>query len=264
MTTARRQRTHDGVLQSLTEHGPLTRAELSRLTGLSRSAIATAVSLLTDEGLVAEGTHAGNTGPVSRGRRPTVVALRRRPGAVLAIDFGHAHITAVIAGTSGNLLAESSVVLDVDSQPQQALGTATELAAQALARAGHTSGEITGIAAGIPGPLDIRTQVVRAPTILREWVGLNPAEELSRRFGQPVAVANDADMGGRGEHTSAATSAPPASPWQKASGNPSTATPSLPAPLPSSSPSAHSSSAPNSSAPWQPPSSNQPSARPEP
>ena len=200
MTSPRRQRTHEHILQVLAQHGDLTRAELSRLTGLSRSAIASAVTLLSDEGLLTEES-TGPAGPAARGRRPTVIALHRRPGVVLAIDFGHAHITAAIAGNAGTLLAECSAALDVDSQPQQALDTATELAAQALAAAGHTSGEITGIAAGIPGPLDIRTQVVRAPTILREWIGLNPAEELSRRFGQPVAVANDADMGGRGEHT---------------------------------------------------------------
>ncbi|QHA08101.1 ROK family protein [Streptomyces broussonetiae] len=33
-----------------------------------------------------------------------------------------------------------------------------------------------------------------------EWIGLNPAEELSRRFGHQILVANDADMGSRGEH----------------------------------------------------------------
>nr|WP_165845423.1 ROK family transcriptional regulator [Streptacidiphilus pinicola] len=200
MTSSRRQRTHEQVLQVLAQHGDLTRAELGRLTGLSRSAIASAVTLLSDEGLLTEQTPVP-AGTGARGRRPTVVALRRRPGVVLAIDFGHSHITAAIADTSGRLLAESSAALDVDSQPQQALDTATELAAQALARTGHTSGAITGIAAGIPGPLDIRTQAVRAPTILREWIGLNPAEELTRRFGQPVAIANDADMGARGEHT---------------------------------------------------------------
>lgn len=198
MTSSRRRRTHEQILQSLAQHGDLTRAELSRLTGLSRSAIASAVTLLSAEGLLAEDAPSP-TGPAARGRRPTVVALRRRPGVVLGIDFGHFHITAAVATTSGRLLAESSAVLDVDSRPQDALDSVTKLAARALAAAERTSGEITGIAAGIPGPLDIRTQVVHAPTILREWIGLNPAEELSRRFGHPVLVANDADMGARGE-----------------------------------------------------------------
>ena len=183
----------------LAEHGALTRTDLSRNAGLSRSAIGSAVASLLQEGFVTEETPA-DTGPTRRGRRSTVVALRRRPGIVLAIDFGHAHVTAAIATTAGEVLAESSTTLDVDSQPERALDCAAALAAETLRTAGRAAAEITGIAAGIPGPLDIGTQVVRAPTILREWIGINPAAELSRRFGHPVAIANDADMGARGEH----------------------------------------------------------------
>ncbi|WP_084701531.1 ROK family transcriptional regulator [Streptacidiphilus anmyonensis] len=197
--SSRRRRTHEHILAALSEHGALSRADLSRLTGLSRSAVGHAVGFLADAGHLTEDIPAG-TGR-TRGRRPTVVTLQRRPGVVLGIDFGHSHITAATATTSGTLLAEATTALDVDSRPQQALDAVTDLAAQALAQSGHTADQIKGIAAGIPGPLDIRTHVVRAPTILRDWIGLNPAQELSRRFGHPVAVANDADMGARGEHT---------------------------------------------------------------
>lgn len=197
--SARRRRTNDQVLAVLHEHGAVTRADLCRLTGLSRSAVGSAVSSLLADELVTEDTSPA-VGAAGRGRRPTVVALRRRPGVVLALDFGHAHVTAAIATTSGDLLAESSRGLDVDNDPHQALDAAATLAEQSLQVAGHTAKEIIGIAAGIPGPLDIRTQIVRAPTILAEWIGLSPAEELGRRFGRPVAVANDAQMGVRGEH----------------------------------------------------------------
>ncbi|HZE30004.1 MAG TPA: ROK family transcriptional regulator, partial [Actinoallomurus sp.] len=197
--SARRRRTHDQVLAVLAEHDTVTRADLSRLTGLSRSAIGSAVASLLSWGLITEETPADIT-PTGRGRPPTVVALRRPPGIVLALDFGHAHVTAAIATTAGQLLTESSTMLDVDSRPERALDAAATLADRGLRTAGRTASEIVGTAAGIPGPLDVRTQVVRAPTILREWIGLNPAEELGRRFGHPVAVANDADMGARGEH----------------------------------------------------------------
>jgi predicted NBD/HSP70 family sugar kinase len=186
-------------LAVLAEHGPVTRADLGLFTGLSRSAVSSAVASLQADGLVTEDAPAG-IGPAGRGRRPTVVALVRRSGFVLALDFGHAHVTAAVATTSGELLAESSSTLDVDSHPHQALDVAASLAEQSLHQAGHRLEDVIGIAAGIPGPLDIRTQVVRAPTILGEWIGLSPAEELSRRFGRPVAVANDAQMGACGEH----------------------------------------------------------------
>ena len=40
---------------------------------------------------------------------------------------------------------------------------------------------------------------MRSPTILSGWVDIAPDAELERRIGRPVQVANDADMGARGE-----------------------------------------------------------------
>src|SRR5690348_16778393 len=68
--SARRRRTHEQVLAVLAEHGVVTRADLSRLTGLSRSAVGTAVASLLAEELITEETPA-DTGPAGRGRRPT-------------------------------------------------------------------------------------------------------------------------------------------------------------------------------------------------
>ncbi|HEY3872148.1 MAG TPA: ROK family transcriptional regulator [Actinocrinis sp.] len=197
--SARRRRTRDQVLSALTQHDNLSRMDLARITGLSRSAIGACVATLVDEGLATEGPpqQVRGSGP---GRPAAVVHLKRREGTVLGIDFGHAHIAAAVATTAGDVLAERTTQLDVDGLPHQALDTAAELARMALAEAGSGIVEIAGIAAGIPGPLDTRTRVVREPTILTAWTGLDPAAELTRRLGKPVAVGNDADMGARGEH----------------------------------------------------------------
>jgi predicted NBD/HSP70 family sugar kinase len=58
---------------------------------------------------------------------------------------------------------------------------------------------LLAVAAGIPGPLDLHSNRVRSPTILASWVDVAPDAELARRIGRPVEVANDADMGARGE-----------------------------------------------------------------
>ncbi|WP_245178865.1 ROK family transcriptional regulator [Streptomyces montanisoli] len=195
--SARRRRSRDQLLAVLAEHDAVSRADLSRLTGLSRSAVGACVASLLADGLVSEG--AALSGASGRGRKAHVVRLRSVSGVVAGIDFGHSHITAAAATATGEILAECSEELDVDGRPTQALDAASSLVGRALAEAGHELDDVLGIAAGIPGPLDVRTQTVRAPTILSDWVGLDPADELSRRLGQPVAVGNDADMGARGE-----------------------------------------------------------------
>ena len=96
---ARHQRTPALLLETIRDLGGVTRADLSRLTGLSRSAVAHAVAALLADGLITErepgGGHAGQ-----RGRPATLLTPSRPPGHVVGIDFGHAHVGVAIADTT--------------------------------------------------------------------------------------------------------------------------------------------------------------------
>lgn len=194
-TLARRQRTPAQVLALVRAHGGVTRAELCRLTGLSRSAVANAVTALLAEGLIAE-QEAGTSRP---GRPPVLLSPAQRPGQVIGIDFGHAHIGVAVAGTSGTVLAEAREDAQVDRDADAALAAAARLARRLLREAGLPPAGALAIAAGIPGPLDADTRALRSPAIMADWAGRDAGRELAARFGQPVAVANDADLGALGE-----------------------------------------------------------------
>jgi predicted NBD/HSP70 family sugar kinase len=201
--SARRRRTREQLLAVLARHEALSRAELAQLTGLSRSAVGACVTDLVEQGLVLSDGQDPATGgrqTAGPGRPAEVVRLRPSAGIVLGLDFGHTHVTAAVADTAGRILAERGEILDVDGRPQEAMDAGARLAGAALDAAGHTMGEVLGAAAGVPGPIDVRTSVVREPTILASWIGLDPEAELGARLGRPVAVANDADMGAWAEH----------------------------------------------------------------
>jgi predicted NBD/HSP70 family sugar kinase len=202
--SARRRRTREQLLAVLARHDSLSRAELAQLTGLSRSAVGACVTDLVEQGLVLSDGEGSATGggrqAAGPGRPAAVVRLRPSAGIVLGLDFGHTHVTAAVADTAGRILAERGEILDVDGRPQEAMDAGARLAGAALDAAGHTMGEVLGAAAGVPGPIDVRTSVVREPTILASWIGLDPEAELGARLGRPVAVANDADMGAWAEH----------------------------------------------------------------
>ncbi|HZC74029.1 MAG TPA: ROK family protein [Jatrophihabitans sp.] len=195
--SARRRRTRDPVLAAVARTGATTRAELSRLTGLSRSAVGECVAALLAEGVLIEGPIDGAA--VGRGRRAATLRLRVAAGIVLGIDLGHAHVSAAVAARDGEVVAERTATLDVDRRPARALDLAAQLAAEVLDDGGHAPLDVSAVAAGLPGPLDVREHTVRAPTILTEWVGIDPAAELGARLGRPVLVGNDADMGAVGE-----------------------------------------------------------------
>lgn len=189
--SARRLRTRELLLAALSDADALTRADLSGRTGLSASAVSDGITLLQAEGLIA----VERTTRAGRGRHPETLRLRRPDGVVVALDFGHMHVTAAVATTAGEVLAEHSRDLDVDAQPVRALDAAAALTRRALATAKASAGQVVGVAAGLPRPLDRRGQAIEASG----WMNLDPAGELSRRLGQRVTIGNDADMGARGE-----------------------------------------------------------------
>ena len=195
---ARHQRTPAQLLQTIRDLGGVTRADLSRLTGLSRSAVAHAVAALLAEGLITErapgGSHAGQ-----RGRPAGLLTPSRPPGHVVGIDFGHAHVGVAIADTAGAVLAESRLGADVDHRAGEVLDTSARMTRDLLSQAGVPLGQVVAVVAGIPGPLDPRTRALRPPAILAAWAGRDAGHELASRLGLPVEVANDADLGALGE-----------------------------------------------------------------
>jgi predicted NBD/HSP70 family sugar kinase len=195
---ARHQRTPAQLLGTIRELGGATRADLSRLTGLSRSAVAHAVAVLLAEGLITEREPEGSSG-AQRGRPAALLVPARPAGHVLGIDFGHAHVAVAVADTAGQLAAERRLGADVDHHADEVLDASVWLARDLLGQAGVPLSRVLAIAAGIPGPLDRHTRALRPPAILAAWTGRDAGHELAARFGRPVQVANDADLGALGE-----------------------------------------------------------------
>lgn len=197
--SARRNRSRRLLLDAVHAHGAATRADLARSTGLSRSAVAQGVQALVDDGLIAETYPDAPTRTGARGRPSALLVPAAPSGWVVGIDFGHAHVAAALAGTDGTVRTLRRGALDVDGRSIDALDLAARLVAECLDEAGVDAGQVLGAGAGIPGPIDVASRLVRSPTILSTWVDLDPVAELSRRLGLPVRVGNDADLGAQGE-----------------------------------------------------------------
>ena len=72
-----------------------------------------------------------------------------------------------------------------------------------MTEAGVTEEEITGIGAGVPGPLDLQKGIIlEAPNL--GWKNVDLQDFLSKRFKCPALICNDVDAGVFGEYTSGA------------------------------------------------------------
>src|SRR5882762_10281563 len=77
------------VIHALRDEGQISRAEIARRTGLSRSTVSSLVSDLQADGLVVERAELGSAHGAQGGRPPILLSFDASAGAAVGIDFGH-------------------------------------------------------------------------------------------------------------------------------------------------------------------------------
>jgi glucokinase-like ROK family protein len=173
--------------------GGISRIELSRQMNLTRAAITTIVADLQSEGLVREvESH------YPSGRRPIVLEINPERGYVVGIDMGATHVTILVTDYSARVVRELDETLDINAGPAVCLPRVEELVHRILAEAGLTIKDVTAIGAGVPGPV-VAGVGVSGPPIMPGWDGYPIRDDLAKRFGLPVSLRNDAELGAIGE-----------------------------------------------------------------
>lgn len=195
--SARRLRSRQRLLEVIRVENGVTRADLARITGLSRSAVAEGVQDLLDGRMVTETALPPRGKGSGRGRPSALLAPTTAAGVVAGIDFGHAHVAVAVAETDGTVLSERRTPVEVDSRPSLALETAAGLVTDLLAVCGRGLDDVRTVVAGIPAPLDLRTN--RPRSVLAKWHDVDAAAELEVMLGRRALVANDTELGAQGE-----------------------------------------------------------------
>jgi len=192
-----RDRNRSLVIDALRQNGGISQADLSRLTGLSRTTVSTLIGELRAGGFVAEleASDSSRTG----GRPPVLLALDPSAGTAIGIDFGHSHVRVAVADLAHRILREHGQALAVDGDPVGSLDAAADLVRRELSVTGMAASSVIGVGMGVPGPVDHRTGRVGSTSILPGWLGITAGAEMERRLGLPVVVDNDANLGALAE-----------------------------------------------------------------
>src|SRR3954471_24243733 len=184
------------VLEVVRERGDVSRADIARHTGLSRSTVSSLIAELARDGVVVERA----TGSSAQGGRPPVLlTLDPGEGAVVGLHFDHGALRVAVADLAHTILAEAARDLDVDHDAEEGLEAAGLLVDAVLADAGVPRSRVLGAGVGIAGPVDVARGTVGGSTILPGWAGIEVAAELERRLEMPVHVDNDANLGALAE-----------------------------------------------------------------
>jgi len=98
------------ILSKIFEHEMISRADLSKITGLNKATISVQVADLLDEDLIIETKLEHNV----VGRRPIMLSINKKAGYVLGIDLDYKNIQYMVADLSGKLVHYQSVDIETD------------------------------------------------------------------------------------------------------------------------------------------------------
>lgn len=179
------------MLQLVWQARELSRAELARRTGMSRSTVSSLVAELIDAGLVDE----TGEGTSSGGRRPILLRWRDDAFLIAGIDLGATHVACALTDLRGRVVAWRHVRFDVRENPPGALAQLETLVDACLAETGLPRTRLAGLGVAVPSPVDPANPGRMAPMILPAWAEIDLAEALRARFDLPVVIDNDANLG---------------------------------------------------------------------
>ena len=186
------------VLGLLAGEGPMSRADLVRASGLSRTTVSSLVSDLIRTGHVTETDDRARPHKGGSGRPPVVIRLSAPAGGVAGVDVGHGHVRVAVADRLGAVRAEDHALVDADTHGAEVLDRAAAMVRSLAAESELRLDDLQAVGMCVPAPVDRRSSRIRTG-IMPGWQGLLPGEELERRLGVPVHADNDANLGALAE-----------------------------------------------------------------
>ncbi|NLP84064.1 ROK family transcriptional regulator [Microbacterium sp. CFH 90308] len=179
------------LLQTLFHQGAMSRADLSRETGLTRVTISDLIAELIADGFVAEMGVREASGP---GKPAILVDLDRAGHRIVGLDLsGSDTFIGAVLTLDGDIVARREVPVPAASD---LVATVVELARELVA---DSHAPVLGIGVGTPGVVDDHGVIVTAPNF--GWAGFDLEGALRQALGLPVLVANDANAAVLAEYT---------------------------------------------------------------
>jgi predicted NBD/HSP70 family sugar kinase len=204
-----------GAILALIRSGrAITRTQIMRTTGLSRSTVALRLDALLAAGYISAAALENSTG----GRPPGSFQIDPAAGVMLLAAIGAGSMQLAVTDMHGALLARDQGAIDVAQGPQKVLGTIAARFDSLLvqARSGRNGrpartelgpraqrtlrATVKGIGIGVPGPVEFAQGRVVRPPIMTGWDGYRVADFFAKDYACPVLVDKDVNLMALGEH----------------------------------------------------------------
>ncbi|MFI9486668.1 ROK family protein [Promicromonospora sp. NPDC052451] len=174
------------IFTRIITHGPVSRIEVGRLTGLSPAKVTKTVSPLIRDGFVTVGEHAESSSP----GRP-VYPLSVVPRSMLAIGIKvNADELVGVAVSIGNEVLTSVRRPLARHDPDTVVAEIVRCARRLVDKLGDSAGRLVGLGVSVSGEVDTASGVVRHSPLLG-WSHVPLGARVARQVDLPVIVEND-------------------------------------------------------------------------
>ncbi len=172
------------VLNLIRKHQPVSRADLSRHSGLQRST----VSAIAEELIADRWIYEGAVSDLPRGRKPTFLQINGQRAGIFGVNV-RPHVTNMaLANLDGRFLVQETMVTPASQEEfvAQVSGHIRELMSQ------HPEMHYEGVGVSLPGRIDLSSQkFVFAPNL--GWKRDDLKQQLELATGLTVELENEAN-----------------------------------------------------------------------
>ena len=194
------ERKNFAILELIRRNGPITRADISKVTDLNIVTVSNYINSYIEKGLVSEGGMEASTG----GRKPTLVKLNDNSAYAIGLDLGHmdaqgATMIGVVTDLAGRVITKIKKLRTKDSM-DKVIENSLDLVDELFKKKGIDKSKIKGVGVGVGGVIDEHLGTVRDSTkngIRTSYISIKGM--IEQRFGFSSFIGNDATFAAFGE-----------------------------------------------------------------
>lgn len=189
-----RRANRSALLRPLFLNGPLSRTQLSAISGLSQATVSNVIGELQSLGLVSEAGAVDSDG----GRPRQLLRVASQYGYVLGVDVGETRVYAELFNLAMEAQASVDIALPSGPNVEAVVAGIQRAVPETLRMAGLDGSRVFGVGIGVPGLVEKGDEtVVHGQTI--GWSGVPLARLLAKHIDLPLFIENGAKSLGQAE-----------------------------------------------------------------
>jgi predicted NBD/HSP70 family sugar kinase len=165
----------------------VSRAELARMTGLTRAAVTLIVDELIKDGIINE----IGTAEANYGRKPVLLDLDPNSLYAVGVSITRYDCTIGIMNIKGELIEKRKVNISSSIDAYMNINAIMKDVQIMIEDSAVPVGKISGIGINTPGPVDIHTGTILAPPNFNIWHGVNIVSEFKKDYDLQVYLENN-------------------------------------------------------------------------